>query len=337
MRYYLIEILQKVDGEDERVILRQYASHKNGVYNPGALQIEMDISRYDFNSPTQESRVSIWGLSPGLMQQDQIDLPGLEMRVSAGMANGLPLSASGTAGLVIQATILQVIGNWQGTELRQDFILTAQPLGADVVNVARLPPVNLTLVWRDNVPLSDALTACFQAAGIDSQISIDERLVQGFDGSMFCGSLEELAQSINKISRRIIENVDYLGVRMVYRAGVVYVYDSAQSNNASYPRTTTDLKFTDLIGQPAWIKFGVVSVVLVMRHDILVGDLIRLPKESRPVSLQGSVSQYRNRLAFTGVFMVYKVRFIGNNRSPDANSWVVIVEAGIQKGGENES
>ncbi len=50
MRYYDIEITIPAEGASpERTI--KYSSHKNGVYNPGALMIEFDILRYGESTP----------------------------------------------------------------------------------------------------------------------------------------------------------------------------------------------------------------------------------------------------------------------------------------------
>ncbi|EIS0356584.1 hypothetical protein LY020_004973, partial [Salmonella enterica] len=98
--------------------------------------------------------------------------------------------------------------------------------------------------------------------------------------------------------------------------------------SAAYRRDhPTQLQFTDLIGQPTWIKYNTVSVPCVMRGDIQVGDYILMPKESRPIIQAASYSQFRDESAFKGLFQVTLVRLLGNSRQPDANSWVTVLEA----------
>ena len=58
MRYYDIEITIPAEGASpERTI--KYSSHKNGVYNPGALMIEFDILRYGESQRYVSKTVSI--------------------------------------------------------------------------------------------------------------------------------------------------------------------------------------------------------------------------------------------------------------------------------------
>lgn len=326
MRYYDIQIMERADGSgNEPQVFKRYSSHKNGVSKPGALMIEMDVSRFDFGTPQQESRLTIWGLSPEEMQQDILLLPGREIVIHGGMMGGLPLSRGGVAGLIVHGRILQVLGNWEGAQLRQDIIITAQPLGEQVEEVAALAPINLTLPWREGVKLSVALAQCFQTLGDYSfRIDISDRLVNNYDASMFCGSLEELARALKEISKAIIKDKNYIGVNILFQENTIIVYDNMPASQESPP--VTELKFTDLIGQPTWIKYNVISVICVMRSDLIVGNIMRLPREARPIGISASASQYRNRLAFTGDFMISKVRFLGNSRELDAGAWVVVVE-----------
>lgn len=62
MRFYDIEITIPAEGASpERTI--KYSSHKNGVYNPGALMIEFDILRYGESTPQGETHLTIWVLA----------------------------------------------------------------------------------------------------------------------------------------------------------------------------------------------------------------------------------------------------------------------------------
>lgn len=63
MRFYEINIFE------ENKVIKNYSSHKNGVYNPGALMVEFDIQQVCLSTPAGESRLTIWGISPADMQQ----------------------------------------------------------------------------------------------------------------------------------------------------------------------------------------------------------------------------------------------------------------------------
>lgn len=117
MRYYDIKIFDPSKDGKSDVLLKQYSSHKNGVYNPGALMIEFDILRFGESTPQGETHLTIWGIGPKEMQQDRQDLFGKRIKIFLGMKSGLPLVGKITApGLVLDGTINQVFGNWQGTD-----------------------------------------------------------------------------------------------------------------------------------------------------------------------------------------------------------------------------
>lgn len=111
----------------------------------------------------------------------------------------------------------------------------------------------------------------------------------------------------------------------------IRVWDNDYKNHPSgvneRKNNPLQIEFTDLIGQPTWISYGVVSILCVMRSDIHTGDHILMPKNSRPLIQAASFSQYRDDSAFQGQFEVQSVRFLGNSRQPTADSWITIIEA----------
>lgn len=331
MRYYDIKIFNS-DG----TIYREYSSLKNGVFNPGALMVEFDILRFGESTPQGESHLTIWGISPQEMQQSQQNMSGKKIQLFAGMSKGLPLAKAQQSGLVIEGTIFQAFGNWQGTELRMDFIIFAGPVSSS--DPSPLAPLNLTLPWRVGQKLSIALAQCFMTlGGYKPNINISNRLVLNHDWPMYCGSLTGLAKILKDFSLSTIRDSGYSGVEMaVVNGNEIRVTDNDYANHpdqssqksAVYRNNNpTQIEFSDLIGQPTWIRFGVVTLGCVMRADIRVGDVILMPKKSRPMIQASSYSQYRDESAFSGKFRVQSVRFIGNNRQRDGSSWVTIIEA----------
>lgn len=352
MRYYDIKIFYPAvyppdpNDPDNRAIYKHYSSLKNGVYNPGNLMIEFDIQRFGESTPKGESCITIWGISPREMQQARQDMFGMGIEMEVGMSPGLPLASAGVRGLVLKGTIWQVLGNWQGTELRMDLIVTAAPISE--VDPAPLAPINLTLPWTKGRKLSDALFDCFRTlGGYTFSISISDMLVNNYDANSFCGSLSDLAKYLNTASKSIIKDKDYKGIEIaVINGREIRVYDNDFDNQqtkdagagAKYRRDhPTQLKFTDLIGQPTWIQYGKIAIPCVMRGDIHVGDYILMPKDSRPMVQASSYSQFRDESAFKGLFLVNSVRLLGNSRQPDANSWVTVIEASPYTEKSNES
>lgn len=333
MRYYEINILGK-DGKIEK----QYSSLKNGSFNPGALMVEFDILRFGESTPQGESHLAIWGIGPKEMQQARQNLFGKRIQIFAGMSKGIPLAKVWNKKLVIDGYILQVFGNWQGTELRLDFIITTGPVSDE--DQAKIGSVNITFPWSVGQKLSVALTRCFQTlGGYKPQISISDRLVLNYDRPLFCNTLTSLAKDLKSFSLSQIKDAGYSGIEFAIVNGKeIRVWDNDydhQPDNSSLgsagkrSQNPILIEFIDLIGQPTWISFGVVSLVCVMRADIQTGDHILMPLKSRPIIQASSWSQYRDDSAFTGQFVVQSVRLIGNSRQPTADSWITIIEAYI--------
>ncbi|MGK0739974.1 hypothetical protein ACSFCX_06520 [Yokenella regensburgei] len=345
MRYYDIKIFYPLaypqeynpdQNADPRNLYRHYSSLKNGVHNPGCLMVEFDIQRFEESTPKGETIITLWGISPQEMQQIRQNMIGMQIEVKVGMSKGLPLAAAGKQGLVLKGVIWQVLGNWQGTELRLDLIVTAGPVSQ--VDSLPLAPINLTLPWDKGQKLSNALFNCFRTlGGYTFSISVSDRLVNSFDNGTFCGTLSDLARHLKTFSKSVIKDKGYVGVEIaVVNGNEIRVYDNdfdthqvkKVEDSAAYRRDNpTQLHFTDLIGQPTWIKFGTVSIPCVMRGDIQVGNFIRMPEGMRPMLQASSYSQFRDDSAFKGLFQVASVRLLGNSRQADANSWVTVLEA----------
>ncbi|MBM1020722.1 hypothetical protein EIC82_01220 [Enterobacter sp. A11] len=330
MRYYEINIF---DGD---TLIRQYSSLKNGVYNPGALMVEFDIMRFGESTPAGETHLTVWGIGPKEMQQARQDLYGKRIQIFAGMSKGLPLAGVWDKKLAIDGTIFQVFGNWQGTELRLDFIIVAGPVNS--TTRGQIVPLQVTMPWSMGQKLSVALTQCFMTmGGFTPNISISDRLTLNYDRPMFCGSLSELAKNLKAFSLSRIKDPGYTGVEIAVVNGTeIRVWDNDYANQPDQNSKTSasvrsknpvQINFNDLIGQPTWISFGVVSVVCVMRADIETGDHILMPEKARPMIQASSYSQFRDDSAFNGEFVVQSVRLLGNSRQPTAEAWITVIEA----------
>ena len=178
MRYYEINIF---DGD---TLIQQYSSLKNGVYNPGALMVEFDIMRFGESTPAGETHLTVWGIGPKDMQQARQNLYGKRIQIFAGMSKGLPLAGMWDKKLAIEGTIFQVFGNWQGTELRLDFIIVAGPVNTTARG--QMVPLQVTMPWSMGQKLSVALTQCVMTmGGFTPNISISDRLTLNYDRPMF--------------------------------------------------------------------------------------------------------------------------------------------------------
>lgn len=316
MRFYDFQIFDK-----KGKLYRRYKSLDDyGNFNPGCLMVEFDIQKYGMSTPMGSSLVRVYGVSIKEMQQAQQNMFGMTIKGFAGMSKGLPLAKQKQSGLVLEGEIQQPFGNWQGTELSLDMIITAG-YGSTT------SPVNITMPWLKGQKMSIALFFALQRAFPDFKIKIEisDKLVMNYDAPIFCSSLQQLAANLKSISKGIIKDPNYLGVEIsIFPGKEIRAWDSETSSRKDNP---IKIEFTDLVGQPVWIEFNKVQIRTVMRADINVGDYLKMPKGLLAITQASSYSQYRNISAFTGIFQVSSVRVIGNSRQPDANSWVTIIEA----------
>lgn len=312
MRFYNVRIF-----DDANTMVRQFTSlTPQGTYNPGAHMVEFDIPRYGLSTPKGMALFRVWGVSITEIRQATQNYYGKKISIEVGMSAGLPLANVKQAGLVAEGIIQQPFGNWQGTEQTLDFMITAGVGSND-------QPKNIVFEWSAGQKMSTALFFSLQRAFPDSKITIniDDRLVVNYANNGFYNSLSQLAMQLNRLSRTIITTTGYSGVEMSLTPGEIQVWDG------SVTRPPVQINFVDLVGQPTWIEAAKVSVRLVMRADIQVGDYIKMPPGALSVTTAGSYSQFRNQSSFTGNMMVTDVRLVGNSRQKDANSWVTILEA----------
>ena len=312
MRYYDAKIY-----DDSGAIIRRFTSlNPQGTFNPGAHMVEFDIQRYGLSTPKGQSLFRVWGVSIEEIRQASQNYFRKKFTLEVGMSAGLPLANPRQAGLVAEGIILQPFGNWQGIEQSIDFIITAGGGSND-------DPKNIVMEWPARQKLSTALFFSLQRAFPDKKITIDidDGLVLDYDNPGFYNTLSQLARQLNQQSRSIIKKPGYNGVEIALSPGEIKVWDG------TLVKQPTQINFVDLVGQPTWIEAAKVSVRLVMRADIQVGDYIKMPAGALSVTTAGSYSQYRNQSAFTGNLMVTDCRLIGNSRQPDGNSWVTILEA----------
>jgi hypothetical protein len=299
--------------------------------NAAALNVEMDIPNVITNITTQ-GIVRVWGLGladiGAAFNLNPIDpAKPKNITISAGMSLGFPLATPSQAGVLVKGSILQAFGNWLGTEQTVDIIF-GPPTGTQA------EPKNFTLNWPMGQPLSTAIQNCIQQAyqgaaaansaftGVTVQIS--PRLVQNYSETGVYGTLAELQTFVNARSRAIVTDTGYRGVSIAVNNGTVVVFDNSAQGN------TTQILFQDLIGQPTWIKLNTITVKLVMRGDLQVGQTITLPP-SLVTNTAGSFSyltnQSANNTTFSGNFQIRNIHHYGNFRQPDAASWNTTVEA----------
>lgn len=118
MRYYAIQIAGAPSAFVPTPDGYTWTSHPNGVFDPGAQQIEFQIEEYNASTPTENSTLTVHGVSFQQIKQ-QSDLNGLPISVWGGMMPGLPIATAQSVhrGLLVQGKINRAWGNWVGTEM----------------------------------------------------------------------------------------------------------------------------------------------------------------------------------------------------------------------------
>ena len=287
----------------------------------GALNVELDMPIYAFANPAGYSSLRIWGI-------DLKEIVGASyynkklIRVTVGMAKGLPLANPKQQGLVLEGIVNQCFGNWQGVDMTLDFIVVYGIGGTEPL------PKNIVLNWKRGVTLGAAVKSSLAVAApkVKCADNTSQSLVLGQDESGFYYNMAQFAAYVREVSRHINTDPNYPGVNISYAGGTFYLYDGTS------PKTPKQIVFNDLIGQPAWIAFNVVQFKTAMRGDFTVNDYIKLPGGQVTTQAQ-SASQFRDSSVISGVFQIQTIRHVGNFRQPDANSWVTIFEAYIPNAG----
>lgn len=298
-----------------------FTSFVNGQTLPGALNIEFDFPVFPMNQPQGQSWIRVWGVGLGMIGQ-AANLNGANFQLSAGMQKGLPLANPAQAGLIMQGTIFQAYGNWQG--VNQTLELICNPGAAGVGK-------DIQWNWPANTSLASAIAASLTQAfpGYKQSINIASLILPSTEPAHynniwnFGAYLTELTQVIGAQ----IYGQNYSGVQLKIVGNTIYAYDS------TITQTPIQLAFQDLVGQPTWIDPATVNLKTVLRSDIAVGTAIKFPPGiTSPFALTSQAAAVPNapassKTAFQGVFTVNEAHHFGNFRQADANSWVTTFNA----------
>lgn len=313
-----------------------------GLTNPAALCVELDIPLAHFTDPDGQSAwLRVWGLGLNDLGHAS-DLNGLSVAVNAGMAKGLPLANPTQASLLMQGTILQAFGNWEGTDQTLDLLFAVG--GTDAGGTASGQFIgsgtdlsgNFPFSMPAGMPLAKAIANTLSVAlpNIPPTINISPKLVLNYDQTGHYGSLYAFASFIEALSAGIMNDPSYTGVRITSNGSTIRVFDGTGGATiggaAASSASATAIAWQDLIGQPVWIAPNTISFKCVMRADIHQGDTVSLPQTlvtQSAAAPQRFLNQPQNSLTFSGKFEVQHVHHYGHSRQPDASSWNTTYQA----------
>jgi hypothetical protein len=317
IRYYQIQITPNATSKSFAPIeFSTLAS--NGATNGSALQVDIDIFQTLFHQPAQVGSVVVHGVDFSNIGQ-QSNLNGASIRISVGMSAGLPFANPFQRGEIINGTILQAFGNWQGTQVALNLLVLPSTINPD-------EDANLSFNWIKGTPLQQAIQTTLSIAYPTLKLfgTISPNLVFTETQPAQYFNLKTFCQYINDVSKQIINQSDYLGACLSFQPGGFYIFDGTVPSIK-----TINVDFVDIIGNLTWLDVATIQAKLVMRADCNIGDNIVFPKGSPTTNTATNFSQSRNLISFDGVFQINKIRHVGSSRQPDANAWVTIVDCVI--------
>ena len=314
-RYYAIDILDPLTNQP----VKSWSSEVSGSYNPTAQNVEFDLYAYSFAVAKGASTVTIEGVEIGDIGQAN-QWTGYTVRIKGGMKKGLPLANPNQAGTLLTGQVWQAFGNWEGTDMSLDLVILASPYSFDT-------PGNFVLNAPVGSPLGPAVKTMLQGAFGTSTISVNvnpARTVTAEDAKGYWHTLEQASQALADMTRGQLCAADP-GIQIsIAGNGNVNVFDYTE------PSGVVQLAFTDFVGQPTWISPYEVQAKLILRADLSVGTMVKMPKAlpSLPgvvVTQAPSLPSYTNQTAiFQGDFFVTSLRHVGDFPNPNGALWVSI-------------
>lgn len=316
MRYYNLIISNNKTGE----LIKQYSSTIDGTLtgkvNGAALKIEFDLPVADLSTPMGNNFIRVWGI-PFSDISESVNFNDQTITFAIGMSPGLPLATamSKFAGLVVTGTIIQAFGNFQGTLLSLDLILTG-------LTTTPYKPTNLSFNWQKGTPMAQAIKQTIAVAlpGFRCDVNISNKLVYTETQPGFYENLDQFAAYLYSTSKAIITDKNYTGVRLSVANNVITVTDNSKNETPSII-----LNLNDFTAQPTWIDFATVQFDVVARSDLVPGIVVGLPPFLASNS-EKSWSRFRDTSVFTGSGMILRVRHLGNSRQLDGDSWKTVVD-----------
>ena len=295
-----------------------WTSFPNRTYDPGALNVQLDLLASPMATPMGNSTISIDGISlQDLLQAQQF--ANMNIVVKGGMQAGLPLANPSQAGVLLQGMVYQSFANWVGTDMNLNFVVIPS-----IYTFAK--PGGLVIQWNKGQALSDAIAIMLQAA-----YPANPRIINIGANYSTSATLTHAVQTLPQFAswlKSITKSSSSPGVDItILPSGAIYAWDGTSKGAA------VSLAFTDLIGQPKWVDQNVMQFVTIMRADIQVGSLVTMPVglQNLPGIVQTQASslpsQLKYKTSFQGQFIVQSIRHVGNFRDSDGASWATYFQA----------
>jgi hypothetical protein len=318
----------------------QLSSVVNGVNDPGALDIEIDIflKAGGSDAPSQ-SHVTIYGIPISWVSQAS-QFTGKNIKIYGGYTNGLPLANEQVKnqGLLVDGQIWPSYGNWISNNTSICFVIKPSDSGqggpTDPKNIVHNMPTGTLL----STAIKNALTTAFPNSNVNVNISSSLKLT--YPDWSFHQSLDQYMAYCKSLSHSILgtpSKTGYAGVTGTMQGSNISVVDGTVKGGV------IQINYDDLVGQPTWIGLNKIQVFTLLRGDISISasssgiQQIKLPPTLTTITevnalLAGTQGNSipglsGNYLTFQGTWDVQSVRHIGRFRDPQWNAWMTIIEA----------
>jgi hypothetical protein len=355
MRYYKITF-KNPDGSKIRGVNQFFpdsiSSHSDeGIYNPGALEVEFEIANAWGHNLAAQTHLRIHNPTLQMVQNSQ-QYNGSICEIRAGFMQGLPLANPNQAGVIGYGRVQNTFANWLGTDLVLDFIIyPSSSFGSpDLIFSANTGPgsaISYPFKWTQGSIL-DAIKATFSPLGMTIKGSVSDKLNNPPLGGVetWLSNYQSFAEFMRGLSISIINPPsqqttgtgtnqtatgqgqwqNYLGVQMFWipNNNEIYVWDG------TVPAGAIELKYEEFIGQPTWLSVaGFLQSVHPMRSDISLGFNVKYP-QSIPTQANPSQIAVRDTLVSpsSGLLFVQQVRHVGRFRDTSPTGWVTYIDAG---------
>jgi len=315
MRYYKITLSTSTTTKTAFNTITYSSLNSDGSNNPMALQIDLDLFQGLFHQPSQNGMITIYGVPFADLSQAS-NFTNADITIEVGMSAGLPLANPKQAGIVIQGTVFQSYGNYQGTDVRLNLIIIPY-------SISPTAEANLSFNWIEGQTLTQAVSSTLGVAfnlPITGKFSDSIVATETQPGIYF--TMKSLAQYVNDTSLHAAQPVGYQGAVMSVNSNGITL-----SDGTAPVKDITAIQFTDIIGNLTWIDAVTIQAKLVMRHDLNVNGYVTFPPGAPTINNATQYNQIRNTISFDGTFQITTVRHVGSSRQPTADSWVTVIDA----------
>jgi hypothetical protein len=179
----------------------------------------------------------------------------------------------------------------------------------------RAPPVNLIHNAQPGqwfgAAAQQTLSTAFPGATINTWFS--QALKLAYQDGGYYQNLQQYASYMKSISIKVLGRN---GVQLFSRGDTITLTDWTTGNES-----TVDILYSDLIGQPTWINVGQIQFDVVMRADLIPPVWVNLPRVPFTTPVDPSIRNIPSFTTFSGSVQVFKVRHVGDSRSPDGQQW----------------